>query len=102
MFGFWWNFFLWIPTIFAPGVLLFFLGLVDLGIVIGLVVGVYLQSTYLPQSKGGCRHAETWQVSNGTESWFDVYAIISNSTKPDPRHECEGLVLTWSLGVAMA
>jgi len=104
MFGFWWNFFMWIPTGAASGILLFFLGLVDLGIVIGLVVGVCLQSTYLPHSKGGCRYAETWQVPNGVDSWFHVYANVSGTAKYkyNPGAMCEGLVETWNLGVAMA
>jgi hypothetical protein len=102
MFGFWWNFSMWIPTAAATGTFLFSLGLVDLGIVIGLVVGISLQSTYLPQSMGECRHADTWQASNGTESWFYVYAIISNSTNPNPQSECEDMVSTWTYAVGMA
>jgi hypothetical protein len=102
MFAFWWNFLLWIPTILAPGILLFFIGLVDLGIVIALIVGIYLQSTYLPQSKGACRGADTWQVSNGTESWFHVVATVSNSTYPEPQTKCEEYVEIWIIAVAMA
>jgi hypothetical protein len=101
MFGFWWNFFLWIPTIGSRGLLLFAFGVVDLGIVLALIPAVYLESTYIPHSKGPCPNAGSWQVSNGTASFFNLTAVAANATNPDIEGMCEEFVTNWSIGVAV-
>lgn len=101
MFGFWWNFFLWIPTISSGGLFQFALGVVDLAIVLALIPAVYLESTYIPHSKGPCPNADSWQVPNGTASFFSLIAIADNATNPDVEGMCEEFVTNWSIGVSI-
>lgn len=101
MFGFWWNFFLWIPTISSRGLFQFALGVVDLGIVLALIPAIYLESTYVPLSTGLCPEAGSWQVSGGTASFFNLTAMAANATNPDVEGMCEEFIINWSIGVAI-
>ncbi|KFY63250.1 hypothetical protein V496_04099 [Pseudogymnoascus sp. VKM F-4515 (FW-2607)] len=97
MLCFWYNIVAWFLSILNSGVLLVYLGLVDLGIVaFALIPAASLQSTYIPHSKITCRSATSWQVSNASEeSWFTVLAKLRSPTDPNPEGICKGYVADW-------
>ncbi|OBT61520.1 hypothetical protein VE03_09118 [Pseudogymnoascus sp. 23342-1-I1] len=97
MLCFWYDVVAWFLSILNSGVLLAYLGLTDLGLVaVALIPAVYLQSTYIPHSKGTCQSATSWQVSNASEeSWFTVLAKLRNPADPDPEGICDEYVANW-------
>ncbi|OCK79624.1 hypothetical protein K432DRAFT_417213 [Lepidopterella palustris CBS 459.81] len=101
--GFFWNFALWIPTVLFPGPLVFIVGLFDLTIATMLGIATHLQSAYSPHTYSACRNggAETWQVPNGTQSFFTLAGQL-NATKTTPETMCRDYVEEWKYGVAMA
>lgn len=102
MFCFWYNIVAWVLSILDSCVLLFYIGVIDLGVVAALIPAVYLQSTYIPHWKNTCQNATSWQVSNASdESWFTVLARLLKPADPDPKGCCEKYVETWVFTVAV-
>ncbi|KIJ43623.1 hypothetical protein M422DRAFT_253211 [Sphaerobolus stellatus SS14] len=54
MFGFWYNFVTWIPTMFCPLELLWIFGIIDLAITICLAAAAGQQAGFTPKSKARC------------------------------------------------
>ena len=99
--GFLWNFFMWIPTICASGMVLVVIGLVDLVVAIAILSAVLLQSTYLPHLRSDCRYAETWKNDNGTSNFFQVASNLSAFSGNTPQDVCSQYFTNWTFGLVI-
>ncbi|OCL05466.1 hypothetical protein AOQ84DRAFT_355945 [Glonium stellatum] len=99
---FYWNFALWIPNCMFPNALVFMVGLVDSVFTVMMAIAAHLQTGYSPHSYSDCRHgtAETWQVPQGTPSFFHVAGQL-NATKASAEKMCLDYVEEWKYGIAM-
>ncbi|PGG96810.1 hypothetical protein AJ80_09782, partial [Polytolypa hystricis UAMH7299] len=98
--AFYWNFALWIPTIFCPGLGTLVIGAFDLFLTVQMGIAVVLQSGYIPRNGGPCNDADNWQVTgNMTKSFFYAQGA-TNATRIPADKICRGYVEEWKYGVA--
>ncbi|KAF2806448.1 uncharacterized protein BDZ99DRAFT_573960 [Mytilinidion resinicola] len=100
--GFYWNFAIWIPNIIFPGPLVFLVGVFDTAIATMLSLALNSQTKHSPHTFGTCKWggAETWQVPNGTESFFTVAGRL-NSTVASSERMCRDYVQEWKYSMAI-
>ncbi|KAK2807529.1 hypothetical protein FQN50_005397 [Emmonsiellopsis sp. PD_5] len=95
-----WNLVLLVPTLFAPSVCIWLIGIVDIVFTVYFAIAVALQAQFIPQSSSACQHADTWQVhGNDTESFFHAVAGF-NATGISAKEVCEEFVTQRKWGTA--
>jgi hypothetical protein len=60
---------------------------IDLCLGVTLIVGVGIQSIYVPRSRGGCSNAEQWQVDGNSTSLFTFVGDIRQESADSACHE---------------
>lgn len=80
----------------CPGPVLGFVGMVDWSLATVLILGLVKQASYMPTSRGGCRHTENWRPGTDGRNFF-VEAHESGrfeSIAHSPKDICTTLIAT--------
>lgn len=90
-------------AVFTPPPFSIVLAIVDLIIAIFFSKSSGMLSAHIPHGISGCEKggAESWQVSNGSLSFFALGAK-DNESEWTPFQVCDSFVKTWQYGIGMA
>ncbi|RVX67150.1 hypothetical protein B0A52_08584 [Exophiala mesophila] len=102
VFGFAWNFAMWIPTFVASGPFLYILGIVDLVIAVSLAVAAGLQGQSIPHAQSACSDFIMANPPNSTAPSLFIVISGKNSTLTKWRSECISTIRVWQFEVAVS
>ncbi|KIV92527.1 hypothetical protein PV10_03818 [Exophiala mesophila] len=102
IFGFAWNFAIWLPTFAAVGPFLYILGIIDLVIAVSLAVAAGLQGQSIPHAQSACSDFIMANPPNSTAPSLFVVISDKNATLTNWRSECSSTVRVWQFEVAVS
>ncbi|KAI1166790.1 hypothetical protein F5B18DRAFT_604197 [Nemania serpens] len=99
---FFWNFFLWIPTISMKGGGLFLLGVVD-AIVTGFIISsLAIEASYIGFTAGQCAQLKSDATPNSNLIFFQRVAEIDFQDKGIGEGTCQAYYTRWYVGLVVA
>ncbi|KAF2825984.1 hypothetical protein CC86DRAFT_37335 [Ophiobolus disseminans] len=102
-FAFYWNFAVWIPSLWFPPPLNLPFTVTDTVTAIYLSRATHYQTSYAPHSKGACAEAAyTWHRPAGVNESFFEAASRLNATVTTAPHMCRSFAEEWQFGVALS
>jgi hypothetical protein len=79
-------------------------GVIDLILVAALIVGVVMQSQFLPHGYGPCGDVSNWNNGTDGRNFFLVASTIDwygENKRASPGDICHSFVLTWILAIVI-
>ncbi|KAL2130158.1 hypothetical protein VTI74DRAFT_6813 [Chaetomium olivicolor] len=96
-----WNFIMFAASPFCGGPLLGLIGMVDLVLAVLLIVGVAMQSRFLPGTYGPCNMAADWKNSTDGRNFFVVAHGTEGFSGTGPGDICHNLVMSWIVAIVV-
>ncbi|KAI0404522.1 hypothetical protein F4802DRAFT_566301 [Xylaria palmicola] len=99
--GFFWNFFLWIPTLRSKGGGLFFLGVVDAVVAGLLLIPLAIEASYIGFTPGQCAQLKSGAPPTNNLIYFQRVAGIKVDEENIAQGTCDGFFMRWYLGLVV-
>ncbi|KAL3475375.1 hypothetical protein BJX99DRAFT_160119 [Aspergillus californicus] len=99
-----WNFGMWIPTMFCPEQLLFFVGIVDTAITVSMITATAIESGHYGASKGQCARLPPGPdvfTSDRKLLFLQRLAMIEPDNSDFPKSHCNSHLQKYYAGVAV-
>ncbi|KAI0096240.1 hypothetical protein GGR51DRAFT_47473 [Nemania sp. FL0031] len=100
--SFFWNFFLWIPTIAASGGGLFLLGIGDAIITGFLIISLGIEATYIGFTQAQCAQLRPDAPPTSNLLFFQRVGEIEFKNKDSGEETCQAYYAKWYVGLVVA
>ncbi|KAI1111525.1 hypothetical protein F5Y14DRAFT_424844 [Nemania sp. NC0429] len=100
--GFFWNFFLWIPTISTTGGGLFLLGVVDAIVTGFIIISLAIEASFIGFTPGQCAQLGPNATPNSNLIFFQRVAEIEFKDKGVGEATCKEYYAKWYVGLVLA